>query len=197
MSLISKSNQRKAAALTSIERGVEANKEKISALKREMASMKLQKEKLLKKNVYEQTLQQHITISHIHTEDFDEEEQYDIGVYEVTVPFSMKMTNGAASGGLIERDSLFSCLDDFKVERVLCTLDLIDEVDGIVEMVGDYVKDKEFLAEFSKDQMFDVGTYKPTTPSFGLFEGKINIYVYVNQHHDEKYIKSHNRGYDD
>jgi len=197
MSLHTKLNARKAAALTSIERGVEANQEKISALKREMVAMKLQKEKLLKKKVYEQTLKQQVTVSHIKVDDFDEEEEDNIATYEVTVPFSCKVTNGAPRSGLIERDSLFLCLDDFTVEKVMCTLDLLDDVDGVVELVSEYVKDKEFQYEFSKDKMFDVGTYKEKTASFGVVEGELTIYVYVNQHYDEKYINFHNRGYDE
>jgi len=197
MSLNDKTNMPKALAFLSIDREVEAKRNKMSTMKRELSALKLKKEKLLADQVHERTLEQHVTVSHVKVDDFDDEEEESIATYEVTVPFSCKTTNSALRGGLVERDSLFPCIEDFKVERVLCTLDLIDDVDGIVELVGEYVKDRGFLYEFSQGKMFEVGTYKQTTPSFGVVEGELTIYVYVNEHHDENYIKFQNRGYDD
>lgn len=168
MSLFKK---KRSLEIDSIQREVFAKQAKMAALTSDVAALKLRQEKLEAESVRENVFGNHVTISR-HKVDFDDEEEEEMATYDITLQFYCEMTECKTR----PRAETISYL------KVMCVLDLKDEVPDIVTQVNRYFCSKE-MQEYLKDNLTKHGRLDETT---GKFQGTITVYAYVDMRQSDR-----------
>lgn len=163
MSLLSK---KRSLEIDSIQREVFAKQAKMAELTSEVAALKLRQEKLEAESVRDKVFGNHVTISR-HKLDFDDEEEEEMATYEIALNFHCEMTECKTR----PRAETITC------SKVLCVLDLQDEVPDIVTQVKRYFDSNEMKGGYLKDNLTKHGRLDEKT---GKFQGTVTVYAYVD-----------------